>query len=67
MSKKEKEKDHPFPNKELELLMKLNAKETLTKEEFEIISNLLHKYLDLRADVFHEFEIISNLDVFHEF
>ena len=54
MLNKEKSEDHPFPNKELELLMRLNDKGTLPKEEFEIIANLLHKYLDLRADVFHE-------------
>jgi len=54
MLKQEKSKDHPFPNEELELLMKLNSKGTLSKEDFEIIANLLHKYLNLRADVFHE-------------
>lgn len=46
--------DHPFPNKELELMMKLNKEEILNKEDYEVISNLLHKYLNLRADVFHE-------------
>jgi hypothetical protein len=50
----EKAEDHPFPNKELELLMKLNSKGALSKEDFEVISELLHKYLNLRADVFHK-------------
>lgn len=50
----EKQENHPFPNKELYLLMKLNSQRILPKEEFEIISNLLKKYLDLRASVFHE-------------
>ncbi len=54
MVKPERAEDHPFPNKELELLMRLNDKGTLPKEEFEIIAELLHKYLDLRASVFHE-------------
>lgn len=54
MPNKEKAEDHPFPNKELQLLMKLNSQGTLPKEDFEIISELLHKYLNLRADVFHE-------------
>lgn len=51
---REKAEDHPFPNKELELMMKLNEKGSLSKEDFEIIANLLHKYLDLRASVFHD-------------
>lgn len=54
MTQKERAEDHPFPNKELQLLMKLNSEATLSKEDFEIISELLHKYLNLRASVFHE-------------
>lgn len=46
--------DHPFPNKEIELMMKLHKDNILSKEDYEIISNLLHKYLNLRADVFHD-------------
>ena len=46
--------DHPFPNKEIELLMKIHKEELLKKEDYEVIANLLHKYLNLRADVFHE-------------
>lgn len=48
------EKEHPFPNKEILLMQKLHKEESLSKEDFEIISELLHKYLNLRADVFHE-------------
>jgi hypothetical protein len=46
--------DHPFPNKELMLIQKLHNENSLSKEDFETISELLHKYLNLRADVFHE-------------
>ena len=47
-------REHPFPNEELNLIMKLNKEEKIDIEDIAIISNLLHKYLDLRADVFHE-------------
>lgn len=46
--------DHPFPNKEIELLMKIYKEELLKKEDYEVIANLLYKYLNLRADVFYE-------------
>lgn len=46
--------DHPFPNKEIELLMQLHKRDVLKEEEYEVIASLLHKYLNLRADVFHE-------------
>jgi hypothetical protein len=46
--------DHPFPNKELILLQKIHKEGSLSKEDFEVISELLHKYLNLRADVFHD-------------
>jgi len=48
------ELDHPFPNKEIELMMKIHKEGLLSKEDYEVISNLLHKYLNLRADVFHD-------------
>lgn len=48
------ESEHPFPNKELMLLQKIHKEELLSKEDFEVISELLHKYLNLRADVFHD-------------
>jgi hypothetical protein len=48
------ESEHPFPNKELMLLQKIHKEESLSKEDFEVISELLHKYLNLRADVFHD-------------
>lgn len=46
--------EHPFPIKELELIMKLNNELKIPVEDIEIISQLLHKYLNLRASVFHE-------------
>lgn len=49
------EKEHPFPNKELELISKLNKEMLIPVEDIALISGLLHKYLNLRADVFHEF------------
>lgn len=54
MKNKPDEKEHPFPNEELILLQKLNKEEKISKEDLEKLSNLLHKYLNLRADVFHE-------------
>lgn len=52
---KEKASDHPFPNEELNLIMKLQREDKITSQDLETISNLLAKYLDLRASVFHEF------------
>lgn len=49
------EKEHPFPNKELMLLMKWNSEDEIPPEEIAIISNLIHKYLNLRSDVFHDY------------
>ena len=46
--------DHPFPNEEIKLMIKLNTEKTLSKEDFETIQKLLHKYLNLRADVFFD-------------
>lgn len=46
--------EHPFPNKEIELMMKIHKENLLSEEHYNIISELLHKYLNLRADVFHE-------------
>lgn len=46
--------DHPFPNKEIILMQKLYKEKLLNKEDIEIISELLQKYLSLRADVFYE-------------
>ena len=51
----EKKSDHPFPNKELELIMKLNNEGLIPIEDIAMISQLLHKYLNLRSYVFHEF------------
>lgn len=47
------EKEHPFPTKEMLLMKKIE--QCLDKEDFEVICNLLHKYLNLRADVFHDY------------
>jgi hypothetical protein len=51
----EKIEDHPFPNEELFLIMKLNKEGKIPIEEIAVISNLIHKYLNLRADVFHDY------------
>lgn len=48
------EEDHPFPNKELMLIMKLNNEGKISVEDIAILSNLIHKYLNLRADIFYE-------------
>lgn len=55
MKYKQKIEDHPFPNKELKLIMDLNKEDKIPKEQIEIISNLIHKYLQLRSEIFHEF------------
>lgn len=47
------EKEHPFPNLEIQLISKLNKEKLISAEEIDLISGLLHKYLNLRADVFH--------------
>lgn len=44
----------PFPYKELNLLHKLKQENRLIPEEIEILSNLICRYLDLRAELFHE-------------
>jgi hypothetical protein len=46
--------DHPFPNEEILLVQKLHQEGKISKEDLEKISNLIHKYLNLRADVFYE-------------
>jgi len=51
----EKQEDHPFPNKELELIMRLNKQQQIPIEDVAIITNLLHKYLNLRSYIFHDF------------
>ena len=51
----EKKEEHPFPNKELELIMKLNIELKIPVEDIALISGLLHKYLNLRAYVFHDY------------
>ena len=55
MNKKPDEKEHPFPNVELLLIQKLHQEGCISIEDIEKLSNFLHKYLNLRADVFHEY------------
>lgn len=45
--------DHPFPNKELNLIMDLNLSGILPVEHIAVISGLIHKYLVLRSYIFH--------------
>jgi len=47
------EKDHPFPNEEFALIMKWNQEQKKDVEDVIMVSNLLHKYLNLRAYIFH--------------
>lgn len=51
----ERQEDHPFPNEELRLIMKLNEEGKIAVEDVALISNLIHKYLNLRAYVFHDY------------
>lgn len=55
VSKKETKEDHPFPNEELNLILKLNKEQKIPIEDISKLSNLIHKYLNLRAEVFHDF------------
>lgn len=48
------ELDHPFPNEEILLMQKLYHEEKIDKSDLEKLSNLLNKYLNLRADVFYD-------------
>lgn len=52
MSEEINEKEHPFPNQELNLIIKLNKEKLIPVEDIAIISQLLHKYLNLRTDMF---------------
>lgn len=49
----EKKEDHPFPNKELRLVMKWSQEGLIPIEEVSAISDLIHKYLNLRCCVFY--------------
>lgn len=55
MKTQEKKEDHPFPNEELQLIMKLNQENKISVEQVAILSHLIHKYLNLRSALFHEF------------
>lgn len=54
MKKKIYEKEHPFPNEVLLLMSKIHKDRLLDKEDEEILSNIVIKYLNLRSDVFRE-------------
>ena len=54
MKKMPNEDEHPFPNAELLLIQKINKEMLIPVEDIALISTLLHKYLNLRADVFHD-------------
>ncbi len=47
-------KDHPFPNEEFMLIMDLNKSGQIPREQIHILSNLIHKYLNLREKIFYE-------------
>lgn len=50
----ENKSDHPFPIKEIELISKIRQDLNININDVKTISDLLQKYLDLRAFVFHE-------------
>lgn len=54
LNEEEKPENHPFPNRELRLILKWNQEGKIPVEEIAIVSNLIHKYLNLRAGVFHD-------------
>lgn len=47
------ELEHPFPNEEIELLCRIHESNLLSQYDYNVISNLLFKYINLRADIFH--------------
>jgi len=47
-------KEHPFPAKEINLLMKLNRDQLIPIEDISLISGLIDKYLKLRSEVFYD-------------
>jgi hypothetical protein len=51
----QRKEDHPFPTEELRLIMKLNEEGKVPVEDVILISNLIQKYLKLRAYVFHNY------------
>jgi hypothetical protein len=46
--------EFPFPVKAVYLMMRIHSQKWLEKEEYDILSDLLERYLSLRAEVFHE-------------
>ncbi len=57
--------DHTFPTEEIRLFETLYAENKIDKYDLDILHTLLHKYLSLRSDVFHE-EIESDIEVRNE-
>ena len=47
------EKHHPFPLDEIQLVARITDENTLPNYDILLITQLLHKYLNLRASVFH--------------
>lgn len=46
--------DHPFPTEELYMLDRLTKEKMLTPEDLAMISGLILRYCELRAEVFHD-------------
>lgn len=46
--------DHPFPNEEINLILNMKQEKKIPIEDIAIISNLIHKYCELRSFVFHD-------------
>ena len=44
---------YPFPVMAIFLMKKLQDEQLLSQEDYEIVRDLLHKYMDLRAEVFN--------------
>lgn len=57
-----KEEDHPFPNKELALIMKMNRDGVEPIEDIAVFSHLIGKYLDLRNSIFRKDPISGIVD-----
>lgn len=50
-----KKEDYPMPTKATMLLMDLYRLEIITKEQVEILQAPLLHYMDLRAEIFHDY------------
>ena len=45
--------DYPFPQKQINLLMDLHKNNVLTKEQVELLNEIIYAYCNLRAHVFY--------------